>query len=60
MFTVNSHLLSSYINWIIKYPTPIDTKVVIKPATWNEWFTTNLPICVEPVRSKLIAATVVG
>ncbi len=38
----------------------MDTKVVMKPASWNEWLITNRPMRVEPVRSKLMAATVVG
>ena len=38
----------------------MDTKVVMKPASWNEWLTTKRPMPVEPVRSKLMAATVVG
>lgn len=42
MFTVNSRLLSSYINWIIKYPTPIDTKVVIKLETFHQYIQRDL------------------
>ena len=38
----------------------MDTNVVMNPANWNEWFTTNWPMPVEPVQSKLITATVVG
>ena len=35
-------------------------KVVMKPASWNEWLSTYLPIRVVPVVSKLMAATSVG
>ena len=42
------------------YPIEIDTMVVMNPANWNQWLTTNRPMPVEPVRSKLMAATVVG
>ena len=45
---------------MIRQPTPIDTNVVIKPESWNEWFITYFPIFVVPVRSKFIAATSVG
>ena len=38
----------------------IYTNVVIQPASWNEWFTTYLPMRVVPVRSKPMAATSVG
>ena len=41
-------------------PTTMDTMVVIKPDSWKEWFMTNLPILVVPVRSKPMAATSVG
>ena len=50
----------SKINQAMRYPTPIETKVVMKPASWNEWLMTYLPIRVVPVRSKPIAATSVG
>ena len=36
------------------------TNVVMKPANWNEWLMTYLPMRVVPVRSKLMAATSVG
>ena len=36
------------------------TKVVMKPASWKEWLITYLPMLVEPVRSKPMAATEVG
>ena len=39
---------------------PIETKVVMKPESWNEWLSTYLPMRVVPVRSKLMAATSVG
>ena len=39
---------------------PILTKVVINPDSWNEWFSTYLPMRVVPVVSKLMAATSVG
>lgn len=38
----------------------METKVVMKPDNWNEWFTTKRPMRVVPVRSKLMAATSVG
>ena len=44
----------------MRYATPIDTKVVMKPESWKEWFNTYFPILVVPVRSKLMAATSVG
>ena len=55
----NNHARNEYIDSLTEVPSP-PPKIVMKPASWNEWFITKRPIRVEPVRSKLMAATVVG
>ena len=41
-------------------PTLSDTAVVMSPGIIKEWLSTHLPMRVDPVRSKLIAAMMVG